>query len=151
MYSTLLTFAVKTCAIISSSLFGLKYFYFYIVKVVATAPSMIPQHHVILTCLALVTSLIALASHISALLFKQVCRLVLAYCIFSRSPTQLVALSPLIVLPVLCPACFYFICILCCFILFYFSWLFLSPRLFYFIIHESCHHFYFYMSTKKIA
>ena len=149
MYSTLLTLAVKTRAIISSSLFSSKYFYFYIVKVVAKAPSIFQQHHMILICLVLFTPLIPLASHISALLFKQVCRLVLAYCIFSRPATQLVALSPLIAMPVLCPACFYFICILCCFILFYFSWLFCLLDCFILLFMKVATFFIFICLQKK--
>ena len=52
------------------------------VKVVAKALSNFPQNHMILTCLAQCKPLVPLATHISALLFKQVPRLALAYCIF---------------------------------------------------------------------
>ena len=72
MYSTLLTLAIKACAVVNSSLFSSKYFYFYNVKVVAKASSNFPQRYMILTCLALCKPLIPLVSHISALFFKQV-------------------------------------------------------------------------------
>ena len=70
MYSTLLTLAIKACAVVNSSLFSSKYFYFYNVKVVAKASSNFPQYHMILTCLALCKPLIPLVSHISALFFN---------------------------------------------------------------------------------
>ena len=72
LYSTLLTLAIKACAVVNNSLFSSKYFYFYNVKVVAKASSNFPQYHMILTCLALCKPLIPLVSHISALFFKQV-------------------------------------------------------------------------------
>ena len=81
-HSTLLTLAIKACAVVNSSLFSSKYFYFYNVKVVAKASSNFPQYHMILTCLALCKPLIPLVSHISALFFKQVPRLALFKIVF---------------------------------------------------------------------
>ena len=43
MYSTLLTLAIKACAVVNSSLFSSKYFYFYNVKVDAKASSNFPD------------------------------------------------------------------------------------------------------------
>ena len=82
LYSPLLTLAIKACAVVNSSLFSSKYFYFYDVKVVAKASSNFPQYHMILTCLALCKPLIPLVSHISALFFKQVPTRTLKDCIF---------------------------------------------------------------------
>ena len=89
----------------------------------------------ILTCLALCKPLIPLA-----LLFKQVPRLALAYCIFPCPPTQLEALSLLIAMPVLCPASFYFIFVIGDFILFYFSSLFFLLDC-YITLLINCHHY----------
>ena len=81
VYSTLPTLAIKTCAVVNSSLFSSKYFHFYNVKVVAKASSNF-LHHMILTCLALCKPLIPLVSHIAALFFKQVPRLALFKIVF---------------------------------------------------------------------
>ena len=82
MYSTLFTLVIKACAVVNSSLFSSKYFYFYNVEVVAKASSNFPQRYMILTCLALCKPLVPLVSHISALFFKQVPRLALFKIVF---------------------------------------------------------------------
>ena len=82
MYSTLLTLVIKAFAVVNSSLFSSKCFYFYYVKVVAKASSNFPLYHMIRTCLALCKPLIPYYSATFQLCSSSKCLLALFKTVF---------------------------------------------------------------------